>query len=163
MFLAGIGAAIPAYAADATPRLHVILAATGAAPTPAEQAKATEHHMARADERVEARISDLHTRLGITAAQEDSWSKVAQAMRDNANTMAALTQARSANAATMTAVDDLKSYAEIAQAHADGIQKFAPVFGALYDSMSDDQKRNADVIFRARSHSAMKHKSDKVG
>jgi hypothetical protein len=161
-FLAGIGIA-PTYAADNdAPQIRVILAAN---PTPAEaeQTGAAEHPMARADDRVEARIKDLHARLGITAAQEDSWGKVCQVMRDNASTMAALTQARSEKAASLSAVDDIKSYAEIAQAHADGIQKFAPAFGALYDNMSDDQKKNADTIFRAHSHNAMKHKTDKLG
>jgi hypothetical protein len=50
----------------------------------------------------------------------------------------------------MTAVDDLKSYGEIADAHADGIKKLTPVFAALYASMSDAQKKEADAIFRGR-------------
>ena len=32
--------------------------------------------------------------------------------------------------------------------HADGIKKFVPVFSALYNSMSDEQKKNSDVMFR---------------
>lgn len=50
----------------------------------------------------------------------------------------------------MTAVEDIKSYAEIAGAHADDLKKFAPVFEALYNSMSDEQKKNADTIFDSR-------------
>ncbi|MBL6751091.1 MAG: Spy/CpxP family protein refolding chaperone [Nevskia sp.] len=109
------------------------------------------------DNKVEDRIRDLHMRLGITAAQEDAWKKVAEVMRDNAHTMAGLIQTRSEKGQTMTAVDDLKSYAEIAKAHADGVDRFTPVFAALYDSMPDDQKKKADSIFRARSHHGMKH------
>ncbi len=143
---------------------HVILAqasspqapaATGQAPGPATAPKAS-----RAD-RVEARINDLHTKLGITPAQEDLWKNVAQVMRDNAKTMETLTKARTENAKTTTAVDDLKSYGEISAAHADGIKKFIPVFESLYNSMSDAQKKNADTIFRSRGRTASKKTTSK--
>ena len=53
---------------------------------------------------------------------------------------------------TMTAVDNLQSYSAIVEAHAEGLKKFVPAFEALYASMSDAQKKNADTIFRSRSH-----------
>ncbi len=143
--MAAIGAAVPASAADA--------------PAPAVAAAP----MTQPDKNVESRIKDMHTRLGITPAQESDWNNVAQAMRENADTMSTLTQARTGQAKTMTAMDDLKSYAQIAQAHADGIQKFTPVFGVLYASMSDQQKQNADSIFRAHGRKSMKHMTAKAG
>ena len=96
----------------------------------------------------EARIRDLHAKLKITPAQENLWSNVTAVMRDNAKTMEPLRKARYDKAPTMTAVEDFTSYGEITDVHADGIKKFVPVFSALYDSMSDDQKKNADVMFR---------------
>jgi periplasmic protein CpxP/Spy len=99
-------------------------------------------------DRVEARITDMHAKLKITAAQEDQWAKVAEVMRDNGKKMDELTDARQANTKTMNAVDDLKSYGEITDAHADGIKKFTPVFATLYASMSDAQKAEADELFR---------------
>jgi hypothetical protein len=103
----------------------------------------------------------LHSTLKITPAQEELWKNVTQVMRDNAQTMEALTKARAGKAKTMTAVDDLNSYSEIAAAHADGLKKFVPVFQALYDSMSDAQKANANTIFRGhgRSRTAAKKKA----
>lgn len=98
--------------------------------------------------RVETRIADMHAKLKITPAQEDQWTKVAEVMRENAKSMEALTQSRHEHAKTMTAVDDLKSYAEITEAHADAIKRLTPVFAALYDGMSDVQKKEADNIFR---------------
>lgn len=77
-------------------------------------------------------------------------------MRDNAGTMDSLRQARTSQANSMTAVDDLKSYSQIADAHADGIRKLTPAFQALYDSMSDVQKKNADLIFQTDHHHAAK-------
>lgn len=137
----------------------VICAPTGAAP-------ATDGHMAAHGmkaaprELVETRISDLHTRLQITSAQESLWQPVAQVMRDNANTMQSLLKARADGASHMSAVDDLRSYGQIAEAHADGLRKLTPAFEALYASMSDVQKRNADLIFRNEGHH-MGHKGHK--
>jgi len=111
------------------------------------------------EDRAELRIKDMHAKLKITSVQEAQWIKVGETMRDNAKTMDALTQARFDHAKDMTAVDDLKSYAEIAEAHADGIRKLPPVFAALYDSMSDAQKKEADALFRHgdRKHGEHKH------
>jgi protein CpxP len=103
-------------------------------------------------DRVEARIKNMHARLKITQAQEDQWGKVAQVMRENAKALDTLTEARFKNVKTMNAIDDLKSYGEITDAHADGIKRFTPVFAALYTSMSDAQKNQADDLFRHGGH-----------
>ena len=110
-------------------------------------------------DRTEARIKDLQAKLKITPAQEELWNKVTQVMRDNAKTMEGLIKARSEKAKTMTTVEDLKSYSEITQAHADGLKNFIPVFEALYASMSDDQKKDADTLFRHGEHRKGKGKS----
>jgi len=110
-------------------------------------------------DRAEQRIKDMHSKLKITATQEEQWNKVALIMSDNAKAMDTLTQARKDHAKEMTAVDDLKSYGEIAEAHADGIKKLTPVFATLYDGMSEAQKKEADTLFRHgdRRHGHMKH------
>jgi periplasmic protein CpxP/Spy len=97
-------------------------------------------------DRVEVRIKELHAALNITPEQEGAWNDVAQVMRDNAKTMDTLVTARE-NAKPMNAVESFKSYGEITQAQADGTQKFIPAFEALYNSMSDAQKKNADTVF----------------
>jgi len=110
------------------------------------------------ENRVEVRIKDLHDKLKITTAQEEQWAKVEQTMREDAKVMDQLTQARADHAKDMTAVDDLKSYGEITAAHADGIKKLTPVFAALYDTMSDAQKKGADDLFRHGGHEHGGHK-----
>jgi protein CpxP len=100
------------------------------------------------EDRAEMRVKDMHNKLKITAAQEEQWAKVATVMRDDAKNMDKLIESRAARAKEMTAVDDLKSYGEITDAHADGIKKLVPVFSALYSSMSDVQKKEADRLFR---------------
>ena len=105
--------------------------------------------VSRADDqagRIDARIKAFHSKLGITEAQEEQWSKLAQVMRENATTMQALITARKAKGA-MNAVDDLKSYTEFLDAQSAGLKNFIPPFEDLYAAMSDDQKKNADKIF----------------
>jgi hypothetical protein len=104
------------------------------------------------EDRTELRIKNMHDKLKITTAQEELWSKVEQTMREDAKVMDALTQTRADHAKEMTAVDDLKSYGEIAAAHADAIKKLTPVFAALYDNMSEAQKKAADTLFRQGDH-----------
>jgi ABC-type transporter Mla subunit MlaD len=115
-------------------------AAPHAAPAHPTRRRATAHD-------VEARIAELRARLQITAGQEAQWSAVAQAMRDNAHTIRGLAEMRARNQRTMTALDDLRSYEQLAEAHADGTQKLLPRFEALYDNMSDAQKKTADTVF----------------
>jgi hypothetical protein len=96
---------------------------------------------------VEKRISTLHDKLKITPDEESAWATVAQTMRDNESKIDELVQARHANPASMTAVDDLESYEKIVQAHADGLQNMIASFKTLYTNMSQDQQKNADMVF----------------
>jgi hypothetical protein len=96
---------------------------------------------------VETRIKTLHAKLNITPEQEAAWGEVAQAMRDNETTISGYIQERQENAKTLTAIDDLESYQKIAQAHADGLKKVTAACETLYNSMTDEQKKNADVVF----------------
>jgi hypothetical protein len=99
------------------------------------------------EDAVETRIKDLHEKLKITPAQESQWQSFADVMRDNAQTVDAVLKERSQNLHAMNAVDDLRSYEKLADAHADGLKKLVPAFEALYNTMSEDQKKTADVVF----------------
>ena len=97
---------------------------------------------------VEQRITDLKAALKITPDQETKWKTVADAMRQNAGAMDKLVQDKRAKAASMTAVDDLETYQDFTKAHLDGLKNLTSAFESLYDSMSADQKKNADQVFR---------------
>jgi hypothetical protein len=109
---------------------------------------------------VEARIKTLHSSLHITADQEPLWNNFAQVMRENAKAMADRHKLEAAqNAQSRSAVDELKSYAAVIDAHAEEVRKLLPTFQALYDSMSDAQKKTTDGVFRSRTHAAeLRHK-----
>lgn len=113
-------------------------------------------------DRVEARIKDLHQRLHVTAAQETRWNNLAQVMRDNAKAMVDLQNQRVADTQSMSAVDSIKSYGSVIEAHEAGMTKFIPAFTALYDSMSDAQKKTADSMFRSRARAEEKKESKKT-
>jgi hypothetical protein len=95
---------------------------------------------------VEQRLTTLHKQLKVTAAQEDRWKDFATTVRDNETRMhdhlVKRHQARTANA-----VEDLRSYGEITDEHAEAIKRLVKPFEALYNTMSDAQKKNADQVF----------------
>ncbi len=76
------------------------------------------------------------------------WSKVADTMRANAQTMHTLYEQRMSKTDAFTAVDDLKSYGDLAQAHADSVKNLETAFEPLYAALSDTQKKAADEAFR---------------
>jgi len=98
-------------------------------------------------ETVEQRITALKAALKITPDQESKWEGVAKAMRDNATAMEKLVQEKRAKMATLNAVDDLKTYQEFSQVRLDGLKNLISSFETLYDSMTPDQKKNADHVF----------------
>ena len=99
-------------------------------------------------ETVEQRIETLKTALKITPDQQKKWDAVAQAMRDNASRMEKLVaEKRRIPPEKTTAVDDLKTYQDFTQARLDGLKHLTSAFKSLYDSMSPEQKKNADTVF----------------
>ena len=101
-------------------------------------------------ETVEQRITNLHTALKITPAQEAQWNDVAKDMRENAAAMDKLiAETRATPPQNMTAVADLKTYQKFAQAHVDGLKNMLSHFEGLYAAMPDAQKKIADEVFRS--------------
>ena len=95
---------------------------------------------------VEARISELHRKLHITPAEEPQFKTYADVMRQNAQTMEALFAQR-AKSTDMSAVARLRWYAQLTAAHAEAVSKLVAPFEALYQVLSADQKKAADILF----------------
>jgi protein CpxP len=138
----------------AAPATQLAQTTPPASPPPATAP--TKRHRSPVD-RVEDRIKTLHEDLHITPDQEAAWAPVAQAMRDQATAMQQAIQQRRQNP-SLTAVDDLKAYEAIADAHAEGLRKLVPSFEALYAALSDDQKKEADLLFSQSRHMRGKKK-----
>ena len=102
--------------------------------------------------RVEQRITDLHAKLQITAAQQPQWDRFTAVMRDNASSMVKGFDARVEKLPTMTAPESMQSYATMSMEHATEMQKLVPAFTALYATMSDAQKKVTDTVFLDEAH-----------
>lgn len=126
--------------------------------TPAQSANPAANGDSRAtanatrERSVEAHIKELHKELGITAAEEPQWERVAQTMRDNAQRLDKVIDERNASSDHATAVDDLNSYAQVTETHAENVKRMADAFSGLYSAMSDEQKREADKVFNHKAH-----------
>jgi protein CpxP len=133
----------------------VLLAATLAAPAALAQSSPGQMHQGGARhsgrysaESVEQRISDLHAKLQITPDEEALWDKFARVMRDNAQQMRQSASERASKLKDMNASDNMQSYAQLAMLHAQDLQNLTAVFQPLYASLSPEQQRAADTMFR---------------
>jgi periplasmic protein CpxP/Spy len=109
------------------------------------------HSPHSAMEHVEARIAELHNKLRITPDQEPQFKAYADVTRTNAQAMDSLFEEREQSTGTKTAEPADKRlhwYARLTAAHAEAVNKLVPVFDALYQSLSDEQKKTADALFR---------------
>ena len=95
-----------------------------------------------------ARIKYLHDRLRIAPEQEPLWDTVAQTIRDNARDIVPLFRERFRATTSGGALDVLHSYEALGEAQLDSLKQFIGVFGALYASLSEGQKKIADAILR---------------
>ncbi len=125
-------------------------APTSPAPAAPTQPKAQAAKPASRADRIEKHIADMHAQLHITPAQQAEWDQFAQVMRENASGMSDTMEKRRTGFGSMNAADNMESYAQIAEQHAQNMQKLATTFKVLYGSMSDEQKKNADMVFRSR-------------
>jgi periplasmic protein CpxP/Spy len=94
---------------------------------------------------IERQVSELKKRLNITPQQQTQFDAFAQAMRQNAQTMEPLLQEQQ-QSPNRSAVEDLKAAAKFAEAEADALKRLLPPMQALYDSLSDPQKKVADQV-----------------
>jgi LTXXQ motif family protein len=116
--------------------------------TPSTSADAAALHAKRRAAFVEQRIEQLHAQLKITDQQTKQWDAYAQTMRENARRIDEVFQERASKLSSMNAEDAMNSYAGLARLHSENMQKLAAAFGALYETMSPEQKSNADKVFR---------------
>ena len=120
--------------------------------------KSTEIVKLSAVEHTEAQIKQLQGTLKITETQKELWNKLTNVMRENAKDMDALAKEGAENTKTINAVEHMKLHSQITEAHLNQLKKFIPPFEALYASMSDEQKKSTDKIFRTRTSEKSKRK-----
>jgi periplasmic protein CpxP/Spy len=141
----------------ATPETGTTMAPQGNAPTTARAAPSrTMVQM------VEQRITDLHSRLDITHAQQSKWNRFAAVMRSNAQQLDAAYQRRAEQLDSMSALENMQSYAQIERRRVSDVERLVPAFRALYASLSPQQKRMADELFRDQAQQAQQHRQASI-
>ncbi|SKA08527.1 LTXXQ motif family protein [Trichlorobacter thiogenes] len=128
-----------------------LIAATG-------KAKAAPMTRTSAVDYAELQIKQLQSSLNITAEQEPLWKDLAVLMRENAKDTDALRKQRAENRTGLNAVERMKFHSQVSESQLNQLKKFIPVFEAFYNSLSDDQKKNADEIFSTGKYRKTKRK-----
>jgi hypothetical protein len=90
----------------------------------------------------------LHERLRIKAAQEPLWASLTQVMQDNATALAPLVREQFQARQGGNSIEMLSAGEKLDAEQLDGLRKFIAAYQALYESMSDEQKKIADFVFR---------------
>lgn len=118
-----------------------------AAPQAQDQARDhREHHRDfSAARHIDGRIAYLKAELKITPQQEPQFNAFAEVMRNNARDEDAQMRQAGANQRP-NAVDALKQAQQMAEMQSNGLKRLVPAFQALYDSLSDPQKKTADQV-----------------
>jgi hypothetical protein len=122
---------------------------------------ATTPQAASLEQGVEQHIRDLHRELHITAAEEPQWQQFAQVMRANAHAMSESLDQRAQQISAMNAVDSMTSYAQLAEQRSQDLVKLATAFQALYATFPDQQKKQADELFRRQAEAHADQRSAK--
>jgi periplasmic protein CpxP/Spy len=124
----------------------------------AQSAQMSAEPLGAPGDRVELRILELHNSFHITPAQEPLFRAYADTIRANAAAMDALFQERAHNP-DRSAVTELHWYARLTGAHAEAVNRLIPSFEALYQSLSDQQRRAADTVFEQLRQRRMPHRA----
>jgi periplasmic protein CpxP/Spy len=95
------------------------------------------------------RVAYLHGRLRITSAQEPLWGALVQVMRENDTAVAPLFKALFQATQRGNASDILNADEKLDEAQLAALKTFTAAFQALYASLSDQQKKIADYLFRS--------------
>jgi hypothetical protein len=146
-------ALVAAFAGTAGLTLPMHDAAAQAATAPQENQQAREHRHFSASRHIEGRIAYLKAELKITDAQAPQFEHVAQALRQNAQSMdQTMQQMRGNRDQPKTAVQQLEARTQFAALRAQDSQRFLDAFKPLYASLSDDQKKAADEMLARHGH-----------
>lgn len=131
-------AAAPAHAGSTGAALQLAQArgpAPGNPPAGAPQGASGE---------IERQITELKKQLKITPQQEPQFNAFAEVLRGNAQEADQVM--RQAGPAKQNAVEALKREQQFTETEANGMKRLVPVLQALYDSLSDQQKKVADQV-----------------
>lgn len=139
------------------------------APVAAHVQRAANHEQARVapGQFIEGRIAFLKTELKLTAQQTTLFDKLADEMRTGAKAMqerhAQRQQAsvQGTSPAPQSALEKLERRSTAMKEMTAVQDRYLAAFRPLYQSLSDDQKKTADLLFAKGGHPGGKHRMHK--
>jgi hypothetical protein len=94
----------------------------------------------------EGRIAFLKAELAITEAQTKVWDVYAEALKKNLQSMQDMRESMLAARSAKTPVERLNAHITAMEGRLQALKDIKPALSALYDALSDDQKRTADDL-----------------
>jgi hypothetical protein len=94
----------------------------------------------------EGRIAFLKAELAITDAQGKVWDAYADALKKNMQSMQDMRKTMMAARAGNTPVERLDAHVTAMESRLQALKDIKPALTALYDALSDDQKKKADQL-----------------
>jgi hypothetical protein len=95
---------------------------------------------------MEGRLAYLKAELGITDAQIDPWNGYVSAVKARAATMQGMHATMLKTMQSGTAVERLQAHTEAMQSMLESMKALLPATEALYNALSDEQKKKADLL-----------------
>ncbi len=94
----------------------------------------------------EGRIAFIKAELAITDAQGKVWDAYAEALKKNMQSMQDMRKTMMAAQAGKTPVERLDAHVTAMEGRLQALKDIKPALAALYDALSDDQKKTADEL-----------------
>ena len=94
----------------------------------------------------EGRIAFLKTELAITEAQGKVWDAYAEALKKNMQSMLDMRKTMMEARSAKSPVERLSAHVSAMESRLKALQDVKPALVALYDSLSEEQKKKADDV-----------------
>lgn len=98
---------------------------------------------------VDGQLAYVKAELGITDAQAQAWDGYVKAVKDRATTMQGMHASMMQAMQGGTALDRMETHIQAMQAMLDSMKAIVPVTETLYKSLTDEQKKKADLLLGA--------------
>lgn len=95
---------------------------------------------------MDGQLAYVKAELGISDAQGQAWDDYVKALKDRATTMQTMHTSMMQAMQTGTALDRMQIHIQAMQGMLDCMKAIVPATEALYKTLSDDQRKKADLL-----------------
>jgi hypothetical protein len=95
---------------------------------------------------MEGQLAYIKAEIGVTDAEQPAWDGYANAVKARTSTMRDIHQAMWKAMQTGSAIERLEARTQAMQSMVDSMKAIKPALETLYNGLSEDQKRKADLL-----------------